>query len=738
MLSTCEIRDEFAILEPQTAHKDKSELFDDEKSAIKSFIDPSLLSIEAAEHEPHSEPFQKELPSVRHQTFVSGDLAKEPCFKDDTARSTLVQDKATDSDKEIDESQKRKIGSIDDITNEKSMAHLNKRKRTIVRKSPLDLPNDAENVFDDEEVDLVLEKMQPVAEPNYISKKHRQIRKLDSGEKSAEIVFMPEQIKIKRAKALPERATKIMKDWFEANILNPYPTDEERKLMAEQGEISENQVKAWFANKRNRSSNTKSKLKSKNSFQEEANKMVDLDERIQLVKKDNHVGKKCDFYPKNFDQNKCKFSPINLQTCPQYLPNMDIYNYADKNPMNSRYVCKQPQANNFSNYYSYFPKQESKFIDLNNNYFSPYPNQTNNCDYNRYYPNMYSPMAQSDNYMNQNFLNPPSANTYQYFEPSFAIPCSHSFAGYNDSAMTECTICVNCNQEGVQNDFVSPNAQTQRCDTPPPIVTKNSVRSGDGFIVDEIKSSESGCVGKNSALSRHNSQSKFLNIPDGPKHENFNLCTYPPSSSSLQFSDFVPMQTNSNNFIKSSMLPESLNNESVTSLLDTINQAQNNLCVPSAPGCFPPSEYNGSTVTINNINYTNPNGSLINSISSILTKPGSMPPSSTSSIDSTSPSNLCFSNGSESFGSMFNMAFNSIINRNSPFQKYGSQKCSKSAKAPSSGQCEQDARFSDPKAKEWCMKSHPKLASTLLNSNCKTNGQQNACLAESKAAQHYG
>lgn len=70
----------------------------------------------------------------------------------------------------------------------------------------------------------------------------------------------------KKPKALPEKATKLMKDWYEANRHNPYPTDEERRIMSEQGEINENQVKAWFANKRNRSSNTKSKAKANKSL----------------------------------------------------------------------------------------------------------------------------------------------------------------------------------------------------------------------------------------------------------------------------------------------------------------------------------------------------------------------------------------------------------------------------------------------------------------------------------------
>ena len=56
----------------------------------------------------------------------------------------------------------------------------------------------------------------------------------------------------KRMKSLPEKATKLMKDWFDQHLDKPYPSEEERRQMANEGNINESQVKAWFANKRNR------------------------------------------------------------------------------------------------------------------------------------------------------------------------------------------------------------------------------------------------------------------------------------------------------------------------------------------------------------------------------------------------------------------------------------------------------------------------------------------------------
>jgi hypothetical protein len=63
----------------------------------------------------------------------------------------------------------------------------------------------------------------------------------------------------RKLKTLPVEALRIMRDWYELHNTHPYPTDEEKKIMAIQGNVNESQVKAWFANKRNRSSNTRVK-----------------------------------------------------------------------------------------------------------------------------------------------------------------------------------------------------------------------------------------------------------------------------------------------------------------------------------------------------------------------------------------------------------------------------------------------------------------------------------------------
>eukprot|EP00105_Crassostrea_gigas_P006730 XP_011420773.1 PREDICTED: pre-B-cell leukemia transcription factor 1 [Crassostrea gigas] len=62
-----------------------------------------------------------------------------------------------------------------------------------------------------------------------------------------------------RSRQLNSKATSIMSHWFEKNIDHPYPSDEQKEQLAREGGITVAQVKAWFANKRNRTSNTKPK-----------------------------------------------------------------------------------------------------------------------------------------------------------------------------------------------------------------------------------------------------------------------------------------------------------------------------------------------------------------------------------------------------------------------------------------------------------------------------------------------
>ena len=63
----------------------------------------------------------------------------------------------------------------------------------------------------------------------------------------------------KRSRLLPKAAVKILEEWYQENLSNPYPSREVTLSMASEGGISVEQIRKWFANKRNRSRNSKLK-----------------------------------------------------------------------------------------------------------------------------------------------------------------------------------------------------------------------------------------------------------------------------------------------------------------------------------------------------------------------------------------------------------------------------------------------------------------------------------------------
>ena len=63
----------------------------------------------------------------------------------------------------------------------------------------------------------------------------------------------------KRSRLLPKAAVKILESWYQDNLSNPYPSREVTLTMAAEGGITVEQIRKWFANKRNRSRNSKLK-----------------------------------------------------------------------------------------------------------------------------------------------------------------------------------------------------------------------------------------------------------------------------------------------------------------------------------------------------------------------------------------------------------------------------------------------------------------------------------------------
>ncbi|OQN97072.1 hypothetical protein B0A48_16876 [Cryoendolithus antarcticus] len=69
--------------------------------------------------------------------------------------------------------------------------------------------------------------------------------------------FMPshyeyQQGKTRKRSNLPKQSTEIMKYWFDQNIANPYPSEEQKQVFANATGISMTQVSNWFINHRRR------------------------------------------------------------------------------------------------------------------------------------------------------------------------------------------------------------------------------------------------------------------------------------------------------------------------------------------------------------------------------------------------------------------------------------------------------------------------------------------------------
>lgn len=83
------------------------------------------------------------------------------------------------------------------------------------------------------------------------------------------------QTRKQKSRLLNPKAVELMSDWYQKHESHPYPNDDEKRDMAEGGNISLAQVKAWFANKRNRTLNTKPK-RQKAHYQKQIQKACDV------------------------------------------------------------------------------------------------------------------------------------------------------------------------------------------------------------------------------------------------------------------------------------------------------------------------------------------------------------------------------------------------------------------------------------------------------------------------------
>jgi len=57
----------------------------------------------------------------------------------------------------------------------------------------------------------------------------------------------------------PKRVQKVLKDWLKNNMQNPYPSQEQKEMLAKEAGITSKQVQIWLSNRRTRMKNKKPK-----------------------------------------------------------------------------------------------------------------------------------------------------------------------------------------------------------------------------------------------------------------------------------------------------------------------------------------------------------------------------------------------------------------------------------------------------------------------------------------------
>lgn len=108
---------------------------------------------------------------------------------------------------------------------------------------------------------IICHKMPQQPQRPNIKKCEAAKRKITDAEIQA--VMQRESKRQRHNQPLNLKAVRIMTEWYDKHEENPYPSKAEKEVMSREGGISITQVKSWFANKRNRSNNTKPKVQKR-------------------------------------------------------------------------------------------------------------------------------------------------------------------------------------------------------------------------------------------------------------------------------------------------------------------------------------------------------------------------------------------------------------------------------------------------------------------------------------------
>nr|CAG4716845.1 unnamed protein product [Naegleria fowleri] len=88
----------------------------------------------------------------------------------------------------------------------------------------------------------------------------------------------------KKRKGYSKEITKVLNDWFFANLQNPYPSEEEKKEMVNQTTLTLLQINNWFSNKRVR---YKRKMQKEGQEVIDGGIVIDINQAFRSIKKQN-------------------------------------------------------------------------------------------------------------------------------------------------------------------------------------------------------------------------------------------------------------------------------------------------------------------------------------------------------------------------------------------------------------------------------------------------------------------
>lgn len=225
-------------------------------------------------------------------------------------------------------------------------------------------------------------------------------------DKSKKLPQVRQRVK-ENSRLLPTHAVDIMTEWYDRHYSNPYPTYRDCEMLAQQGNITINQVKQWFVNVRRRTQNqfrktrdTRCTKRKVDQDQENLNQKRVKIETVEIRQTPNYS-----YSAYSLDSSSCENNTVSESNSPTtYRYNYPIYNSPINNNSpnisqqnDSPILASSPIQN--QNYFSQFSMNSNFSSDYtsNSNYYAQntsdycsYYNSSTNYQYYNNYPNVYN------------------------------------------------------------------------------------------------------------------------------------------------------------------------------------------------------------------------------------------------------------------------------------------------------------------------------------------------------------